>query len=113
MKKPPADQKKPRKKRAAQHNHGRRREAPTCIRLQAILPPSRLDRMATSGLQPEVRTGSVRSEPSPRAARSTSSAIYSLPLSAFLIRTERKTALDKLQEGIERLGMVGSFQVFA
>jgi len=31
VKKPPADQKKPRKKRAAQHNHGRRREAPTRI----------------------------------------------------------------------------------
>jgi transposase len=31
VKKPPADQKQPRKKRAAQHNHGRRREAPTRI----------------------------------------------------------------------------------
>src|SRR5690349_6446641 len=31
VKKPPVDQKKPRKKRAAQHNHGRRREAPTRI----------------------------------------------------------------------------------
>ena len=31
VKKPPADQKKPRKKRAEQHNHGRRRERPTRI----------------------------------------------------------------------------------
>src|SRR6266446_51578 len=31
VKKPPAEQKKLRKKRAAQHNHGRRREAPTRI----------------------------------------------------------------------------------
>jgi transposase len=31
VKKPEAGEKKPRKKRAAQHNHGRRREAPTRI----------------------------------------------------------------------------------
>jgi len=31
VKKPPASQKKPRKKRDAQHNHGRRRETPTHI----------------------------------------------------------------------------------
>jgi hypothetical protein len=31
VKKPPVDQKKPRKKRAGQHTHGRRREAPTRI----------------------------------------------------------------------------------
>src|SRR5258707_15267569 len=40
VKKPAASEKKPRKKRAAQHNHGRRREAPTRLGANRIMSGS-------------------------------------------------------------------------